>query len=90
MVNLNIIPRPLTEQEWADRKKDVYDSFANYLVFCPKCGKMAKTNMYIMCAETYAEDLNKAGKACDCCGSKEWIVGYPKNSTTGFKEFNLT
>ena len=39
IVNKNIRPRPLTEAELADRKRGVFDSYANYLVFCGKCGK---------------------------------------------------
>ena len=36
IVNDNIKPRPLTEQELADRKRGVFDSYANYLVYCGK------------------------------------------------------
>ena len=53
IVNDNIRPRPLTEAELADRKRGVFDSYANYIVFCGKCGKMRKTNMYVMRAEAY-------------------------------------
>ena len=55
IVNDNIKPRPLTEQELADRKRGVFDSYANYLVYCGKCGKMRKTNMYVMRAEAYID-----------------------------------
>lgn len=85
-VNENIKPRELTEQEKADREKGIYDSFANYLVFCPKCGKMAKTNVYIMRAEGYAQELKDAGQKCSC-GNGGWAVGYPANSKTGFVKF---
>ena len=87
MVNLNIVPRALTDKEKEDRRHGVYDSFANYLAFCPKCGKMAKTNMYIMRAEAYIDELEEAGRVCEGCGGKDWILGYPSNSTTGFIKF---
>ena len=38
IVNDNIKPRPLTEQELADRKRGVFDSYANYLVYCGNTG----------------------------------------------------
>ena len=62
IVNDNIKPRPLTEAELADRKRGVFDSYANYIVFCGKCGRMQKTNMYVMRAEAYIDELNAAGK----------------------------
>ena len=68
IVNDNIKPRPLTEQELADRKRGVFDSYANYLVYCGKCGKMRKTNMYVMRAEAYIDELRAAGKTCPDCG----------------------
>ena len=64
IVNDNIKPRPLTEAELADRKRGVFDSYANYIVFCGKCGRMQKTNMYVMRAEAYIDELNAAGKTC--------------------------
>ena len=48
MVNANIVPRALSHAERVARRRGEYDSFANYLVYCPRCGHMAKTNMYIM------------------------------------------
>ena len=45
--NHNILPRALSYEEKENRKKGIYDSFANYLVYCPKCKHVAKTNMYI-------------------------------------------
>ena len=62
IVNDNIKPRPLTEAELADRKRGVFDSYANYIVFCGKCGRMQKTNMYVMRGEAYIDELNAAGK----------------------------
>ena len=45
IVNDNIKPRPLTEAELADRKRGVFDSYANYIVFCGKCGRMQKLSL---------------------------------------------
>ena len=73
IVNDNIKPRPLTEQELADRKRGVFDSYANYLVYCGKCGKMRKTNMYVMRAEAYIDELNAAGKTCPNCGGSNQV-----------------
>ena len=82
MVNANIIPRALTPA----RKRGEYDSFANYLVYCPRCGCMAKTNMYVMRAEAYIEELG--GTPCPKCGATHvWTLGYPANSKTGFVRF---
>lgn len=83
IVNDNIKPRPLTEQELADRKRGVFDSYANYLVYCGKCGKMRKTNMYVMRAEAYIDELRAAGKTCPDCGADAWTLGYPENSEIG-------
>ena len=33
--NHNILPRALSYEEKENRKKGIYDSFANYLVYCP-------------------------------------------------------
>ena len=41
--NKNIVPRHLSYEERENRKKGIYDSFANYLVFCPKCKYCIKT-----------------------------------------------
>ena len=70
IVNDNIKPRPLTEAELADLKRGAFDSYANYIVFCGKCGRMQKTNMYVMRAEAYIDELNAAGKTCPNCGAK--------------------
>lgn len=40
--NHNILPRALSYEEKENRKKGIYDSFANYLVYCPKCKHVAK------------------------------------------------
>ena len=61
IVNDNIRPRALTAQELEDRKRGVFDSYANYLVFCGKCGRMRKTNMYVMRAEAYIDELKEKG-----------------------------
>ena len=48
-LNKNVNPRPLTPKEKEDRKHGVYDSFANYVVFCNKCKKTRKTvNEYMI------------------------------------------
>lgn len=86
-VNHNIVPRALTPQEQARRAAGDYDSFANYLVFCPACGHMAKTNVYIMRAEAYRDELLAAGRRCPVCGGLKWTVGYPANSENGFVPF---
>lgn len=86
MVNANIKPRALTPDELEARRRGEYDSFANYLVFCPRCGHMAKTNMYVMRAEEYISELGDA--PCPVCGAQNaWTLGYPANSRTGFVKF---
>ena len=84
LVNKNINPRPLSREETENRKKGIYDSFANYLVFCPACCTPVKTNMYLQSAETYLENLRRDGAACPGCGAKRWTLGYPMGSKTGF------
>ena len=61
--NHNILPRALSYEEKENRKKGIYDSFANYLVYCPKCKHVAKTNMYIQRAEAYIDELHAARSA---------------------------
>ena len=87
IVNGNIKPRPLTEAELADRKRGVFDSYANYLVFCGKCGRMRKTNMYVMRAEAYIDELNAKGESCPGCGARDWTLGYPENSVSGVVKY---
>lgn len=84
-VNVNIIPRALTPEELEARRRGEYDSFANYLVFCPRCGHMVKTNMYVMRAEAYIDELGDT--PCPGCGALDWALGYPANSRTGFVRF---
>ena len=84
LVNKKINPRPLSREETENRKKGIYDSFANYLVFCPECRTVSKTNMYLQSAETYLENLRRDGAACPGCGAKRWTLGYPMGSKTGF------
>ena len=48
---------------------------------------MQKTNMYVMRAEAYIDELNAAGKTCPNCGAKAWTLGYPDNSQSGFVYF---
>ena len=48
---------------------------------------MEKTNMYIMRAEAYIDELHERGKVCPKCGENEWTLGYPLNSITGFVKF---
>lgn len=85
--NKNITPRELSYEEKQNRKKGIYDSFANYLVFCRKCKHVEKSNMYIMRAEAYIDELHERGKVCPKCGENEWTLGYPLNSITGFVKF---
>lgn len=87
MVNENIIPRCLTSEELAARSREEYDSFANYLVFCRSCRKMIRTNMYIMSAETYRDELLSAKTPCPGCNALDWTLGYPENSANGFVKF---
>lgn len=86
-VNRNIVPRALTPEEQKKRAAGEYDSFANYLVFCGACRHMAKTNVYIMRAEAYRDELLAAGRRCPVCGASDWTVGYPENSENGFVPF---
>ena len=51
--NPNILPRALSYEEKENRKKGIYDSFANYLVYCQKCKHVAKSNMYIPVSYTH-------------------------------------
>lgn len=83
-MNNKITARALTGEEWEKRKKGEYDSFANYLVFCEKCGKLERHGMYIMSAEACVERFKRDEKVCSACGQKAWIVGYPAGSKTGF------
>lgn len=84
-VNPRIKPRALTAEELEARAAGRYDSFANYLVFCPACGRMYKTNMYVMSAEALIETLRGQGLACPGCGAPApWTLGYPENSRSGF------
>ena len=86
MVNANIVPRALSHAEREARRRGGYDSFANYLDYCPRCGHMAKTNMYIMRAEAYIDELGDT--PCPKCGAtRVWTLGYPANSKTGFVKF---
>lgn len=87
MKNEKIQPRALSYEEKENRKKGIYDSFANYLVFCPKCKYTAKTNMYVMRAEAYIDELRDRKKVCPECGANEWILGYPLGTLTGFVKY---
>ena len=85
--NRNIVPRELSDREKADMEKDIYDSFANYLCFCPGCGCVDKTNMYLMRAEMRVQKLRDGDVKCPDCGQCLWTLGYPLGSTTGFVRF---
>ena len=85
--NRNIVPRELSDREKADMEKDIYDSFANYLSFCPVCGYVDKTNMYLVRAKTRLKKLAAQGEPCPNCGRCQWILGYPDNTPTGFVKF---
>ena len=56
-VNHNVNPRPLTAEEKEKRVRGIYDSFATYVVFCGHCRYVRKTNMYIMRAEAFIDEL---------------------------------
>lgn len=85
--NPKIRPRPLTDDELWDRSNEIYDSFANYLVFCKECGHLEKSNMYVMSAEAFRDRMIAAGRVCPKCRESAWLLGYPANSCTGFVEF---
>ena len=85
--NMNLTPRSLTGKEKEDRANDIFDSFANYLCFCPKCRYLDKSNMYLMRAESRVKKLNEDGVECPQCGACEWELGYPLGTTTGFVKF---
>lgn len=63
-VNHNVNPRPLTAEEKENRARGVYDSFATYVVFCGHCRYVRKTNMYIMRAEAFIDELKARGEVC--------------------------
>ena len=86
--NHNILPRALSYEEKKNRKKGLYDSFANYLVYCPKCKYVVKTNMYIQRAEAYIDELHERGTVCPKCGDSDWTLGYPLGTLTGFVKFS--
>ena len=65
-VNHNVNPRPLTAEEKENRARGVYDSFATYVVFCGHCRYVRKTNMYIMRAEAFIDELKARGEVCRC------------------------
>ena len=85
--NPNILPRALSYEEKENRKKGIYDSFANYLVYCQKCKYVAKSNMYIQRAEAYVDELHERGTVCPKCGENDWTLGYPLGTLTGFVKF---
>ena len=80
-VNHNVNPRPLTAEEKENRARGVYDSFATYVVFCGHCRYVRKTNMYIMRAEAFIDELKARGEVCPQCGRQEWTLGYPMGTT---------
>ena len=86
-VNHNVNPRPLTAEEKENRARGVYDRFATHVVFCGHCRYVRKTNMYIMRAEAFIDELKARGEVCPQCGRQEWTLGYPMGTTTGFVKF---
>ena len=86
-VNHNVNPRPMTAEEKEKRARGIYDSFATYVVFCGHCRYVRKTNMYIMRAEAFIDELKASGEVCPHCGKQEWTLGYPMGTTTGFVKF---
>lgn len=85
--NDNIVPRRLSPEEKKNMAKGDYDSFANYLSFCPGCGYIDKSNMYLLRAEERVRSLHEKGTECPGCGKCEWELGYPAATTTGFVDF---
>ena len=81
-VNHNVNPRPLTAEEKEKRARGIYDSFATYVVFCGHCRYVRKTNMYIMRAEAFIDELKARGEVCPHCGKQEWTLGYPPASSS--------
>ena len=74
-VNQNVNPRPLTAEEKEKRARGIYDSFATYVVFCGHCRYVRKTNMYIMRAEAFIDELDARGEVCPHCGSGDtWLL----------------
>ena len=69
-VNHNVNPRPLTAEEKENRARGIYDSFATYVVFCGHCRHVRKTNMYIMRAEAFIDELKARGEVCPQCGRR--------------------
>ena len=84
MKHRDVKVRALTDEERKLRKKDIYDSFANYITYCEACGAIETTNMYIMSAEARVLRLKRDKKPCPVCNKEAWAVGYPKDSRTGF------
>ena len=82
--NENVKPRLLSEKEKLDRKNEVFDTFASYLVFCTECGYVDKTNMYLMRAESRLKKVRDEAIKCPCCGKVAWELGYPMGTKTGF------
>ena len=85
--NENVKPRVLTEKEKEDIKREVYDTFASYATFCPACGYVDKTNMYLMRAQSRLDKLLDSGEKCPVCGKTVWELGYPTGTQTGFVKF---
>lgn len=86
--NENIIPRKLTMKEEEERLQGKYDNFANYLSFCPACGYLDKSNMYLESAERRTAKLLAQGEKCPVCGKCVWVRGYPSQTKTGFVKFS--
>ena len=80
-VNHNVNPRPLTAEEKENRARGVYDSFATYVVFCGHCRYVRKTNMYIMRAEAFIDELKARGEVCPQCGRQEWTASSAARTT---------
>ena len=85
--NDKVIARALTVKEKADMEKDVYDSFAKYLCYCPECRYVERSNMYLMRAREHIAKLRKNRKKCPGCGKCIWELGYPDGTKTGFVDF---
>ena len=86
MKNETVRARALSEKERDDMENGVYDSFANYICFCPDCMYVDRSNMYLMRANERLQKLYSENIKCPVCGRCRWELGYPKGSKTGFVE----
>ena len=86
--NENVRVRALTAEEKKDMENNVFDHFAVYATFCPECGCVDRTNMYLMRANERVSTLHAKSVKCPRCGKCAWELGYPDNTKTGFVDYN--